>query len=126
MTALVVFLLSVYGLATSVAILKAGRLVLHPLEALSELWKGSVWGMPWRFLSALVRCPPCLSFWIGVAGSRWVLSPSRHLVAGGNVWTAAVVDGLAACGSTWLLHVAAMRMCVGIEKLLEIEKVKEL
>lgn len=135
MGALAIFLLAVYGLANSIAVLKAGKLVRNPLEALSELWKGGVWGLPWRFLSTLVKCPPCLSFWIGAAFSRWALSPSRDLVAAHAgaawvgmhaMWIAAVLDGLAACGASWILHVAAMRMCVGIEKLVEVDKVKEI
>lgn len=128
MQELALFLLAVYGLATSIAVLKAGKLVRTPLEALSEIWKGSLLGFPGRLLSALVHCPPCLSFWIGAATSWWVLSPSREIIVaqGGPEMSAVIIDGLAACGASWILHVAAMRMCVGIEKILEIEKVKEI
>jgi hypothetical protein len=126
---LALFVLSVYGLATSIAVLKAGKLIRSPLEALSEIsWSGSFWRLPGQFLFALAKCPPCLSFWIGLAASWWVLSPARAIVAarGGPEWVAAIVDGLAACGASWILHVATMRMCMGIEKELEIDKVKEI
>jgi hypothetical protein len=125
---LVIFLLAVYGLANSIAVLKAGKMVRNPLEALSDFWAGSLWGLPWRFLTALVKCPPCLSFWIGIAGSWWVLSPSMDFIVahGKEPWVAAIVDGLAACGASWILHVAAMRMCIGIENILDVEKVKEI
>lgn len=124
----VFYLLAVYGLATSIAVLKAGKLIRHPLEALKDLFKGRFLGMPWRFLAALVNCPPCLSFWIGLAASRWVLSPSYEAVLGrgGNIWTAAVLDGLAACGTSWVLHTVTMRMCAGIEDVLHVEKVREI
>jgi len=121
------FLLAVYGLANSIAVLKAGKMVRNPLEALADFWAGSLWGLPWRFLVALVKCPPCLSFWIGMAASWQGFSPSRDVILarGGQEWMAIAMDGLAACGASWILHVAAMRMCIGIEKILDVEKVKE-
>lgn len=102
MFTLVVFVAAVYGLANAIAVLKAGA----PIRAACS--KVPV-------LSDFVKCPPCLSFWIGMAVSAWVLSPAAQVCAPG--WRSILVDGLAASGIVWLLHVAAERTAFGIDHL---------
>lgn len=116
MLALVIFLLAVYGLATAVAVLKVGRYFLgtgycgekdcakegHPHEK-----RKSVGRIP--YFGDLFYCPPCLSFWIGMAVSWWVVSPAV-LMGVLRGWKSTVTDGLAACAVSWLLHILALRL----------------
>ena len=108
------FLLSVFGLASAIAVLKIGRYFLgegyclkdgcsapgHPKEHRKGLGK-----IP--YVGDALYCPPCLAFWIGMAFSWWILSPAAAV--GVSVkWQAAVMDGLAACAAAWIAHVAVM------------------
>jgi len=103
---LLVFLLAVYGLANAVAVLKIGRYFLGTYKERRFLGRAP-------FLGDLLYCPPCLAFWIGVACSAWVLSPAGVYV---DVrWKALVLDGLAASGAAYLLHLAAERLGHGLE-----------
>jgi len=102
MLALTVFMFAVYGLANAVAVHKVGL----PLRtAVSRI----------PYVSTLVKCPACVSFWIGMAVSAWVLSPAAQVCGPG--WRPVVLDGLAASGVIWLLHVAAERTGFGLEHL---------
>lgn len=65
------------------------------------------------YVGDLFYCPACLSFWIGMAASNWVLSPATLVCAAG--WRTVLLDGLAASAASWLLHVAAMRLAHGVE-----------
>lgn len=111
---LIVFQLAVFGLATAIAVLKIGRYFLgvgyclkegctapgHPKELRKGLGKIPYFG-------DLLYCPPCLAFWIGMAASWWFVSPAAAV--GLDVkWKATLVDGLAACAVSWILHVAVM------------------
>lgn len=102
MAALLLFLLSVHGLSTAIAVLKVGRFIREALG-------------PVPVLRDLVKCPPCLSFWIGLTASLWVISPT--VVIYGLVPFAPAVDGATACGFSWIAHVAAERMGYGIPDL---------
>jgi len=102
MFTLVVFIAAVYGLANAIAVLKAGALIRKAVAKVPVL-------------SDFVKCPPCLSFWIGMAVSAWVLSPASQVCAPG--WRPIVIDGLAASGIVWLLHVAAERTAFGLDNL---------
>lgn len=102
MLALIVFLLAVYGLANAIAVLKAGV----PIKA-------ALAGIP--ILGSLVRCPPCISFWAGMACSLWVLSPAAKVVD--TAWKAALLDGLVACAFSYFAHVVMERTGLGVEDL---------
>ncbi len=114
---LFIYLMSVYGLSNAIAVLKAGKVIREPLRWLCGLAGPGIWVYPWRFLSALVECPACLSFWIGMAMSILVVSPLLSVQPGANRWAAMVVDGLMACGFSWFVHVTTTRMGHGIEEL---------
>lgn len=47
--------------------------------------------------------------------SIWIISPSAELID--IWWKAMIVDGLAAVGIVWILHVAVMRMAAMEKKL---------
>lgn len=65
------------------------------------------------YIGDLFYCPACLSFWIGMAASWWILSPAAQVCQRG--WRTTVLDGLAACAASWLLHVFSMKMTAGVE-----------
>lgn len=118
--ALFVFLLAVYGLATAIAVLKIGKFIFgdgycaedgcpdprHPTDRRKLLGR-----IP--YLGDLFYCPPCLSFWIGMACSAYVISPSRAVCA--VWWQAMVLDGLMACGASWILFVTTERLAKDLE-----------
>lgn len=113
--ALFVFLAAVYGLSTSLAVLKIGQFMFgkrtcpnkacthpkHPAELRRFL--GRVPG-----LGDLFYCPPCLAFWIGVTFSVFVLSPAALVVK--IHWVASILDGLMACGVVYLIHAIVERL----------------
>jgi hypothetical protein len=113
MIRLVVMALAVYGLANAIAVLKAGLplrtfLETRELQAQNKWLKGF-----WTFWRVLFKCPPCLSFWFGMAGSYWVLSITKGLIA--PWWLAMPVDGLIVCATSWLLHLWAERTGHGLD-----------
>jgi hypothetical protein len=65
------------------------------------------------YLGEMFYCPACLSFWIGMAASWWILSPAAQVCQAG--WKTTVLDGLMACAASWLLHVFSMKMMAGAE-----------
>ena len=65
------------------------------------------------FIGDLFYCPACLSFWIGMATSRWVVSPASQVCP--VLWKAVLLDGLMACAASWLLHVVSMKMTNGVD-----------
>lgn len=66
------------------------------------------------YVGDLFYCPACLSFWIGMAASAWVLSPAAAICP--VPWKAIMLDGFMACGVSWLFHLAAMKMAQGVEE----------
>ena len=113
LTKLVVMVLAVYGLANAIAVLKAGypiRTLFETLETKARnKWVKGFWGF-WR---VLFKCAPCLSFWLGMAGSAWVLSITKELIPDWRM--AMVVDGLIVCGTSWLIHLTAERLGHGLD-----------
>jgi hypothetical protein len=109
------FILAVYGLSNAIAVLKIGQYFFgigycrerdcpsgkHPKDKRRFLGR-----IP--YLGDLFYCPPCLAFWIGMAGSVYIFSPAAEFV--GVWWKAMIVDGLAACGAVYLAHVGAELM----------------
>ena len=65
------------------------------------------------YLGEMFYCPACLSFWIGMATSWWILSPAAQVCVRG--WKTTLLDGLMACAVSWLLHVFSMKMTAGAE-----------
>lgn len=105
--------LAVYGAANAIAVLKAGYPLRKFLEIMEIQAKSKVAKGFWNFWRTLFKCPPCLSFWIGMATSVWVMSISHGLVP--EWWMAMVMDGFIVCGTSWLLHVTAERIGHGLD-----------
>lgn len=106
MIKLVVFVMAVYGLANAIAVLKFGQYFLGTWDKRKLPGKIPV-------LGDMLYCPPCLSFWIGMACSYWFFSPAQAFVGLG--WKAMVVDGLVACAAAYILHLVAERVCHGFD-----------
>jgi hypothetical protein len=96
-----VFVLSVYGLANGATVLKARLLTRAVLGRIPIVGKG------------VSRCPACFAFWAGGALSlALTVSPASQVCP--NRWAAAILDGLVASGTTWLLHVTQERLRHGV------------
>ena len=95
MLKLLLFLLAVYGGANIVSVLKTRKI----FEAIF----GRI-----PLLGPLVRCPICVSFWIGMALSLWVISPSAQVIH--ERWKAVLLDSLAGLGFTFVFHVLYIMM----------------
>lgn len=96
---LTVYLLAVYGLSNAIAVLKFGQ----PIRKVCK---------PVPVIGALLCCPACIAFWIGMGISVLFFSPAAPLV---DVWWKAMfIDGLASSGVVWLLHVTAERLGFGV------------
>jgi hypothetical protein len=91
---------------------KGRKLEFKKLEVGRVLIRKGLGRIP--YVGDMFYCPACLSFWIGMACSKWFLSPASAVV--GVWWKAMLIDGLAACGTTWLLHVLAERLLHGMEE----------
>ncbi len=100
------FLLAIYGLANAIAVLKFGRYFLGTVN--NRKFIGRI-----PFIGDLFYCPPCLAFWIGMAASAWVYSPTAGLVLSG--WRTVLTDGLAASAFAYFLHMANERMGHGLD-----------
>ena len=100
MLKLFLFLLAVYGGTVIVSVLKTRKIF--------EFVFGRI-----PVLGALIRCPICVSFWIGIALSLWVISPSIPVVH--ERWQAVLLDGLAGLGFTFILHVTMDRLSGGFK-----------
>src|SRR4029077_14465593 len=118
MLSLVIFVLAVYGLASALTVLKFGRYFfgvgycggkdcLDAKCAKDDAQKGSkahrkfLGRLP--FFGDVFYCPPCISFYIGMGVSVFMLSPSRTLVP---IWCKAMfLDGLVAVAFSYLAHV---------------------
>lgn len=97
MLSLIVFLLAVYGFANAIAVLKFGLPIRLAFTKIA-------------FLRALVSCPPCLSFWAGMAISLLVMSPAMAICDPPRAeLKAALLDGLAASAFSYLTHVLMER-----------------
>ena len=103
---LLVFVLAVYGLANAIAVLKFGRYFLGTHSDRKFLGK-----LP--FLGDLLYCPPCLAFWLGMAGSAFLISPSAEWV--GIWWKAMIVDGLVASACAYFGHLIAEKLSHGLD-----------
>lgn len=122
MLELVIYTLAVFGLASAIAVLKIGRYFLgtcqcdkkecdhprHPYE--TRKFVGRI-----PYVGDLFYCPPCLGFWLGMAISVGIVSPSALVVEAW--WKAMLLDGLVAVGIVWILHVAVMRLASWEKKL---------
>lgn len=98
--ALTVFVLAVWGLANAVTVLDAGKPIRRFLRDVPVLGK-------------MFQCPACLGFWIGMAASWSVFSPSLSCVSKefpDPRVAAMVADGLVCSGVNWILHVLCERL----------------
>lgn len=112
---LVLMALAIYGLANAIAVLKAGKPIRFFFEYLHLNTKNSWLKAFWSFWHTLFKCPTCLSFWIGMATSYWVVSLMDVLIKERAVWV--VADGLVFCATSWILHVVMTRLGYGIDEL---------
>lgn len=113
--ALAIFVLAVYGLANAVAVLKIGRYFFgqgycKAIDCIHEKHPHELRRGPGRipYAGDVFYCPPCIAFWIGMAGSRWILSPAAGLVGAG--WKSVLLDGLLASAVTYIAHVVMERV----------------
>lgn len=113
LTRLVVVALAVYGISNAIAVLKAGYPLRKFLETMEIQAKNKIAKGFWAFWRTLFKCPPCLSFWIGMAMSVWVISITKGMVA--EWWMVMILDGFILCATSWLLHVAAERLGHGLD-----------
>jgi uncharacterized protein YbdZ (MbtH family) len=104
--ALLVFVTAVYGLANAIAVLKFGRFLFGTWKERKGLGR-----IP--YAGDLFYCPPCLAFWIGMAASKWFVSPAGAVVPAG--WKAMIADGLVASAFAYLAHVWAEKTSSGLE-----------
>jgi len=93
---LAVFLLAAYGLSLALTLLHVGK----PYR-----WLGEKIG-----LKILVNCPSCTAFWIGILISIFWASPAAAVAKGSWTPIPHALDGLAASGVTWIIHVALTKM----------------
>lgn len=98
--ALAVYLLGTFGIASAISILKT-RVVFEKTLGWAPIVRD------------LIRCPACLSFWIGLAISLWVFSPSFPLVL--ERWKSALLDASAAMGTSLLLSIPVKWACGKVE-----------
>jgi hypothetical protein len=110
---LLFWVVTIYGFATAVAVLHMGDvLVRTPMAWLAKHLR------VFQPLALLVKCPACLAFWTGLGLSLGDLSPMRGLFGPepfGTPYVLVVLDGFFALGTTWLLHVTAERLGLGVE-----------
>lgn len=112
-TRLMVLALAVYGLANAIAVLKAGKPLRTWLES-REIRSRRKWAKWfWQFWGSLFKCPPCLSFWIGMAASTWVLSITSGLIQ--DRWLVTLSDGFILCATSYFLHLFAERLGHGLD-----------
>jgi hypothetical protein len=96
----VVFVFAVWGLANAIGVLKVG----HPIR---EFLKNT------PVLKDLFRCPACLGFWMGMAASWFLFSPSLSCFPKDfpdSKVAAMVVDGLVCSGANWILYCVCTRL----------------
>jgi hypothetical protein len=112
--------MSVYGLATAITVLKIGRFIFgqgycdkkecpdrgHPYELRKFLGR-----IP--YIGDLFYCPPCVAFWVGVIVSAKVVSPAMAVCP--VWWQAMILDGLMACGVTWILFLFTKKLERGLD-----------
>jgi hypothetical protein len=104
---ILLFLLASYGVALSLTLLHIGA----PYRWLGEkLWGRK--GDELRGLGILVHCPACTAFWVGLAISYLWCSPALEISRAMD-WhrhAAHAIDGLAACGFSWIVHVILVKL----------------
>ena len=108
MVSVAIFVLAVYGLASALTVLKFGRYFFGTYEADKRKFLGKI-----PFFGDIFYCPPCISFYIGMAVSVFFLSPSRTMVP--VWWKAMILDGLMAVAFSYLAHAAAERLTHGLD-----------
>lgn len=94
MTRLVVWALVVHGITQIVTVARIAR----PIRAAAP-----------APLGALLSCPMCFGFWVGVGLSLAGLSPSHAWVTW-PLFAEAVADGAAASAVAWAAHVTLARL----------------
>jgi len=128
MLSLVIFVLAVYGLASALTVLKFGRYFfgvgycggkdcLDAKCAKDDAQKGSkahrkfLGRLP--FFGDVFYCPPCISFYIGMVFSVFLLSPAIKVAP--IWWKAMLLDGPAAVAFSYLAHIVAEKLIHGLD-----------
>ena len=58
----------------------------------------------YQMLSALVHCPMCLGFWMGIFFSIFLYSPSLYVLMGDSYFINTFSDGLLGSIMSWMLY----------------------
>ena len=90
------FFLAVFGAANAIAVLKVGEVLRGTCKVPRRL--GAI-----PYLGKLFFCPACIGFWIAMAASAWVVSPTEAFLD--QKWQSVMVDSFSASGAIWLIHV---------------------
>ncbi len=90
------FFLSVFGAANAIAVLKVGEIIRGTHKAPRRL--GAI-----PYFGRMFFCPACIGFWIALAVSAWVVSPTAEFLE--PKWRSILVDAFSASGVLWLIHV---------------------
>ena len=108
---LLLFLLSAWGLANAIAVLKVGLPIRKLATMIGPFYIKDGLGAAFEKRSIwmdLLGCPPCLAFWIGLAQSFLAYSPAGWYT---DMRVAAVfMDGCACSGVAWGFHVVLESM----------------
>lgn len=106
MLTFLLFAMAVYGLATALTVLKFGQYFFGTWEKGKRKFLGKI-----PFFGDIFYCPPCISFYLGMAASVWLLSPAYAIVP--VWWKAMIVDGLVAVAFSYLAHALAEKLTHG-------------
>lgn len=66
-----------------------------------------------QFFSALIHCPMCLGFWVGMAASLAITSPTQVILLGDYFWANLISDGLLGSISSWIYYLVLGRHQTG-------------
>lgn len=129
MLSFLLFGMAIYGLASALTVLKFGRYFFgigycegktcqaagcaneEPCKAKGHPGEHRKFLGKLFFIGDIFYCPPCISFYLGMAASVWFLSPASQVV--GIWWKAMIVDGLVAVAFSYLAHALTEKLTHG-------------
>ncbi len=92
----VFFFLATFGAANAIAVLKVGEVVRGTCKVPRRF--GAI-----PYFGRMFFCAACIGFWIALAVSAWVISPTAEFLH--PKWRSILVDAFSASGVIWLIHV---------------------
>ena len=57
-----------------------------------------------QFFSAMIHCPMCLGFWIGILASLFIISPTELVTLGDYFYVNTFADGLLGSLMSWVYY----------------------